>query len=311
MKDELAREWENAGGDARVLNDKSTAHLMINENKILSTNAVKGIIVKTKELRNGASIDLRVKENARIKNPVHLCFGILEKNKKQFIKINLVLEKNSSAVLLAHCIFPEGKNIVHEMIADIKLGENSRFEYSENHFHGYEVKNVFVNPVARIRAGKNATYINKFNLLKGGAGRIVFDYKVVCADGASADMTAKVNSYKGDEVNIREKVLLEGADSNALLNTRIVLNDDAKGDVYNEIIGAGENSRGHVDCVEVINGEKAVAKAVPVVTVKNNTSKITHEAAIGRIDKASLNTLMSRGLTEKEAIEVIIKGLLK
>ncbi|MCM8778173.1 MAG: SufD family Fe-S cluster assembly protein [Candidatus Omnitrophica bacterium] len=39
-----------------------------------------------------------------------------------------------------------------------------------------------------------------------------------------------------------------------------------------------------MDCVEIIQGN-VQAKAIPIVNVTNEFAKVTHEAAIGRIDK--------------------------
>jgi hypothetical protein len=47
------------------------------------------------------------------------------------------------------------------------------------------------------------------------------------------------------------------------------------------------------------------------VEVFHETAKVTHEAAIGSVDKAQLETLMSRGLKQNEAIDLIIKGMLR
>ena len=56
--------------------------------------------------------------------------------------------------------------------------------------------------------------------------------------------------------------------------------------------------------------DRAIAKAVPVVEVNHPLAHITHEAAIGSVDSKQLQTLMSRGLTEDEATDLIIEGLL-
>ncbi|MBI5633836.1 MAG: SufD family Fe-S cluster assembly protein [Nitrospirae bacterium] len=39
--------------------------------------------------------------------------------------------------------------------------------------------------------------------------------------------------------------------------------------------------------------------------------KITHEAAISSVDKRQMETLVARGLTPEEAVDVIVKGTLK
>jgi hypothetical protein len=46
------------------------------------------------------------------------------------------------------------------------------------------------------------------------------------------------------------------------------------------------------------------------VDVKDPRAHVTHEAAIGSVDSKQLQTLMSRGLSEEEAVELIIQGLL-
>jgi len=46
------------------------------------------------------------------------------------------------------------------------------------------------------------------------------------------------------------------------------------------------------------------------VEVADPKAHVTHEAAIGSVDNKQLETLMSRGLNEDQAIELIIEGLL-
>ena len=64
-----------------------------------------------------------------------------------------------------------------------------------------------------------------------------------------------------------------------------------------------------VDCKEIVQ-HRASAKAVPIVEVSHPLAHITHEAAIGSVDSKQLQTLMSRGLTEDEATDLFIEGLL-
>jgi|GEM_PF-1926473 uncharacterized protein len=42
----------------------------------------------------------------------------------------------------------------------------------------------------------------------------------------------------------------------------------------------------------------------------NGVAKVTHGAAIGRVDQRQLETLMARGLSPKEAVDVIVRGIL-
>jgi Fe-S cluster assembly scaffold protein SufB len=43
--------------------------------------------------------------------------------------------------------------------------------------------------------------------------------------------------------------------------------------------------------------------------VNNPPAKVTHEAAIGSVDKRRMETLMAHGLSPEEAVDVIVKGI--
>jgi Fe-S cluster assembly scaffold protein SufB len=62
--------------------------------------------------------------------------------------------------------------------------------------------------------------------------------------------------------------------------------------------------------MEVVQGH-AQASAIPIVRVVHPEAKVTHEAAIGSVDKKELETLMSRGLTSEQAVELIVSGILR
>lgn len=81
-------------------------------------------------------------------------------------------------------------------------------------------------------------------------------------------------------------------------------------DIKNTLVASAPMARGHVDCREIVQDE-AVANAIPVVRVHHPKAHVTHEASIGSVDAKQLETLMSRGLTEDEATDLVIEGLLR
>ena len=52
-------------------------------------------------------------------------------------------------------------------------------------------------------------------------------------------------------------------------------------------------------------------ESIPSISAKHNEAELIHEAAIGKIANDQLIKLMSLGLTENEAENVILKGFLK
>ena len=124
-------------------------------------------------------------------------------------------------------------------------------------------------------------------------------------------MLAKVCGKKTDSIKIREAIYLNGPYASGIAKSRIVLTGSSHGNVLGEVEGNAPHTRGHVDCHEIVHGRNAVASSTPRISVNDPLARVTHEAAIGRINKKELETLMARGLTENEAIDFIIKGLLR
>ncbi len=302
--------YEKAGGDRSALLNKKIAKLVIQQNQVLSADEVPGVRLKYKAKENGINIELSVEENCQLESPIHLCFGILPQQGLQDIGLRVDVGSGAEVSVIAHCIFPNAVHIIHKMDAVINIGDNAKFSYKETHYHG-ESGGIEVIPKARITLGEKALYENTFSLTQGCVGKLDFDYDITCAARSVAELTTKVYGKKDDIIKISEKMHLNGDGARSLMKTRVVPTDRAWSEVIGETYGNAPYVRGHMDCMEVVIGKEAVARAIPIVSVTNDKAKITHEAAIGSIDKKQMETLMARGLDEDEAVDVIIRGILR
>ncbi|MEK6803829.1 MAG: SufD family Fe-S cluster assembly protein [Nitrospirota bacterium] len=105
-------------------------------------------------------------------------------------------------------------------------------------------------------------------------------------------------------------VIVRSRRSRSLIKTRVVLEGEATAEITGITEAPAEGARGHVDCMEIVQG-RAHASAIPIVRVFHPEAKITHEAAIGSVDKKELETLMARGLNPEQAVELIVSGMLR
>ena len=307
--EELMTVFGEFAGDKSILAQKETAHLIVSGHNILSSRTVEGLNVRAEETASGISADIRVLKGTIIKNPVHVCFGILHKTGSQEIKMKIHIEKEASVCFIAHCIFPKAEKVRHIMDADIEIGENAQMMYSEVHYHG-PFGGIEVVPKAAIFVGKNGRYFSDFSLLTGKVGKLGIDYTVKACENAVIELTARVFGHGEDRISIKERVSLDGENSRGLIKTRVAIEDKAEAEVTGITEGKAAGARGHVDCMEIIK-DNAIARAIPMVSVSHPLAKVTHEAAIGSVDKRQLETLMAHGLTPEEAVDVIIKGILK
>jgi hypothetical protein len=301
--------YSQAGGAPQVFKDSKIAHLVVHKNKVIGKHLVNGLVLEPRETASGVDIKLIVEKGIKIENPVHLCFGVLPKEGMQEINIKAKIEDGAGVKLLAHCVFPNAMKVVHKMNAEIEIGDNAYYEYNEVHFHG-ETGGIEVIPRANIRVGKNSSLVTNFSLLKGRVGIFNLDYQAEILDNSVLEMTVRIYGSGNDRIKIREAGRLCGKSSRGLIKSRIAVKDNAQSEIINELIATAPDARGHVDCIEVIQGN-AQAKAIPIVNVTNEFARVTHEAAIGRVDKKQVETLMARGLEEEKAVDVVVKGMLK
>lgn len=142
------------------------------------------------------------------------------------------------------------------------------------------------------------------------AGRIVFDGRDVVALGigerARLGITlAWQEPARFEGLPVMQYVFL-GAPA---AKTRAAVRDAATSQVLTTTEARAPGARGHMDCTEIVRG-RAVARNVPVVVVCDDRAQVTHEAAIGMVNRKELETLMARGLEEETAVDVIVRGML-
>lgn len=305
---QMLEAYGRARGDPAVFEDSRTAHLVVHQNRVIGAHLVPGLEVEPEETANGIDLRLRVLPGVKIEHPVHLCFGVLPAEGEQVITISGEIAENAGVNLLAHCIFPNAVRVQHHMQARIAIGRNAFYGYDEVHYHG-EAGGTSVIPHARIILDEGARLRTSFQLTDGRVGKLDIDYEVEAAAGAVVEMLARVYGYGSDSIRIREKCLLKGDDARGVIKSRVAVTGEARSEVFSEMEASGRRSRGHVDCIEIVQ-DRASARAVPVVNVLDHTAKVTHEAAIGSVDGKQLETLMARGLSQEQAVDVIIRGML-
>lgn len=305
----ILRAYEVSGGDPGLFKSSGTGGMLVKENRVLLSNEVDGLVINYKEIEKGVKADIVVKKGYRIENPVHLCFGVVPEEGVQEIIMQIFLEDDSYVKLLAHCTFPNAIKVRHIMDAKIDIGKRSFLEYEEVHYHGLR-GGIEVISVTRAGINSEGRLRSSFILAKGRVGKLDVDYNVEIGEKAVAELVTKAYGKKEDKIRIKETSFLNGYGAKSIIKSRIIAIDRASSQVIGETYGNAPHTRGHVDCVEIVEGE-ARAESIPKIAVTDSSARITHEASIGRIDKKQLETLMARGLKEKEAIDVIIGGILK
>ena len=181
-------------------------------------------------------------------------------------------------------------------------------------------------------------YIEKhLGLGKGGGDKIlnpttkitmeensVFEMQTIQLGGvtySNRKTTAKLKT--GAELNVQEKILttsnqqaitsfvvdLVGENSKCNVVSRSVAKDNSYQEFKSKLVGKSA-CFGRVEC-DAILLDNARVKSVPEIDAQVKDATLNHEATVGKIAGEQLLKLMTLGLTEQEAEDMIIKGYLK
>jgi Fe-S cluster assembly protein SufB len=77
------------------------------------------------------------------------------------------------------------------------------------------------------------------------------------------------------------------------------------------ILDKAEGARNHTQCDSLLMGPECAAHTFPYIEVKNPTAQVEHEATTTRVSEEQLFYLRSRGLTEEDAVNMIVSGFCK
>jgi len=78
-----------------------------------------------------------------------------------------------------------------------------------------------------------------------------------------------------------------------------------------KVLKSAEGARNHTQCDSLLMGPDCAAHTFPYIEVKNPSATVEHEATTSRIGDDQLFYLRSRGLTEEDAVNLIVNGFCK
>ena len=305
----ILKAYEQAGGKPDALRTPRVASAVISANRVLAVNLVEGVHIEAEELEHGVAAHIAVAPGTHVEYPVHLCFGMIPTEGRQEIISEFEIGQGAEVGFLAHCTFPNAVDLEHVMDAHIHVGPGATMRYSEGHYHGLQ-GGIVVLPVTHAQVDEGGRLESEFSLVHGRVGRLEIQFEVDVAAGGVVELVAKAYGSADDKIKVNEVIRLNGEGARGLTRTRAAVRDRAISEVYTTAEGNAPGAVGHMDCTEIVRG-KAVARNVPVVVVRDVQARVTHEAAIGSVNRQELETLMARGLDEADAVDVIIRGMLR
>lgn len=271
-------------------------------------NTTANIDIVTKEDKDG--IDIIIKPGTKNES-VHIPVVISETGLTDLVYNDFFIGEGSDVTIIAGCGIHNcgGQDSRHDGIHTFYVGKNAKIRYIEKHYgEGDGEGKNFMNPTTILHLEEGASVELETSQIAGVDDTL----RVTEADlaaGATLVMHDKIMTNLDQNAVAKVKVDMNGTDANCDIISRGV----AKNESYQEVelvINGNAKCKGHAECDSIIM-DKGVILATPALKATNVDASLIHEAAIGKIAGEQLMKLMTLGLSEKEAEDMIVQGFLR
>ena len=245
-------------------------------------------------------------------------FRINAENTGQFERTLIIADKDSYVSYLEGCTAPKRDVAqLHAAVVELVLLDDAEIKYStvQNWFPGDENgKGGIYNFVTKradcrgkrskvmwtqVETGSAVTWKYPSCILRGSESQGEF-YSIAIANNMQQADTGTKLIHLGK--NTKSRIVSKGISAGKAQNT------------YRGLVSMhpkAKHSRNYTQCDSLLIGDKCGAHTVPYIEVKNNSSRVEHEATTSKVDDDQLFYCRSRGMDEEDAVALVVNGFCK
>lgn len=248
-----------------------------------------------------------IPKNTKLDRPLQSYFRINSKNMGQFERTLIIVDDNSELHYIEGCTAPTyTEDALHAAVVEIFVGKNAKCRYTTIQNWSNDVYNLVTKRAVveenglmewidgNVGSGTNMKY--PCCILNGEYARGSCITVAAASFGQVQDTGAKmIHLAPHTKSNIVSKSIASNGG-----------NATYRGTV--KIAKRATNSVSNVKCDTIILDRDSKSDTIPTNIVNNNSSYLEHEATVSKIEEDKLFYLMSRGIDEDKAKELIILG---
>ncbi len=250
-----------------------------------------------------------VPPHTKLDRPLQSYFRINSVNIGQFERTIIIVDEYSDLHYMEGCTAPTySDDSLHAAVVEIYVGKHAKCRYTTIQNWSNNVYNL-VTKRAIVEENGLMEWID------GNIGsKINMKYPACILNGKNANgrciSIAVATNDQIQDAGARMIHLAPNTKSEIISKSIAVNGGNATYRGKVKITKNAINSSSIVKCDTIILDDKSRSDTVPVNIVNNDSSNINHEATVSKISKDKLFYLMSRGLTEEKAKELLIMGFI-
>ena len=250
-----------------------------------------------------------VPPHTKIDRPLQSYFRINSKNMGQFERTIIIVGEGSELHYMEGCTAPTyTSDSLHAAVVEIYVEKDAKCRYTTIQNWSSDVYNLVTK---RAIVEENGT----MEWIDGNIGsKVNMKYPCCILNGkrAKGNCISIAVATTGQIQDAGSKMihLAPNTHSNVISKSIAANGGNASYRGLVKISKKALNSSSTVKCDTIIIDDESKSDTIPTNLVHNNSSSINHEATVAKISKDKLFYLMSRGISEEKAKELIIMGFI-
>ncbi|MEZ4907168.1 MAG: Fe-S cluster assembly protein SufB [Saprospiraceae bacterium] len=255
-----------------------------------------------------------------VRCPVELStyFRINTAGTGQFERTLIVGDEGSYVSYLEGCTAPmRDENQLHAAVVEIVAQKDAEVKYStvQNWYPGdSKGKGGIYNFVTKraICKGDNSK-VSWTQLETGSAITWKYPSTILKGDNSISEFYSVAVTNNLQQADTGTKMIHIGKNTKSTIVSKGISAGKSQ-NTYRGLVKIGKNAanaRNHSQCDSLLLGDKCGAHTFPYLEVDNNSAIVEHEATTSKIAEDQLFYLQQRGLTEEEAVSLIVNGYAK
>ena len=251
-----------------------------------------------------------VPKGVKLEKPLQSYFRINSERMGQFERTLIIVDDDASLNYVEGCTAPiYSKDSLHAAVVEIIVKNRGYCRYSTIQNWSTNIVNL-VTKRAVCEAGAHMEWVD------GNIGSMInMKYPACILKGEKAKGTTISIAYAGPNQiqDAGAKMIHLAPNTTSKVISKSICRGGGKVN-YRGIVSCGENAadaHSRVECDTIILDGVSSSDTLPTNVVKNRKARIEHEATVSKISEDQLFYLMSRGLTEEQALEMIVMGFIE
>lgn len=246
---------------------------------------------------NGVNVDIPLQSYFRLNAP----------GAGQFEHTLIIIEDDAYCHFIEGCSAPK-YNVVnlHAGAVELFVGKNSTLRYSTIENWSRNMYNLNTKRAIVEENGKIQWVSGSF----GSKVSMLYPTSVLVGEHASSEYTGISFAGAGQNIDTGSQVIHAAPNTRSTTNSKSISKAGGVA-VYRGLVDIKENATGSkntTSCESLMLDEQSRSDTIPAIRIDNQEVDLGHEAKIGRISDAVIFYLMTRGIDEQEAKQMVVRG---